>query len=66
MDAAVGVRAPQRCFVAGAVDVNIARVRINVAAAVKARLQPFQPQNAVRNGSQRLPLPCETDDLRGP
>ena len=29
-----------------AVDVNVARVRIHVAATVESRLQPFQPHNA--------------------
>src|SRR5687768_15300098 len=36
-------------FVIGAVDVNVTSVRVDVAAAVHARLQSAQPQNAGRN-----------------
>ena len=37
---------PMDCLVAGAVDVNIAVVRIHIAAVIETRLQPFQPQDA--------------------
>ena len=46
MNAAAGSRLADAHLVRRAVDVNVARVRIHVAAAVEAGFESFQPQNA--------------------
>ena len=63
MDAAARHRPANRRLVAGAVNVNVARVRIDVAAAVEPRFESFQPQNARGDFCVRHPLPGITDGL---
>ena len=50
-------------FIAGAVDVNITVMTVNVAAAIEAGLQSFQPENARGDGGVGHSLPCVTDDF---
>ena len=46
MDATAGGWTANRRFVTGAVDVNVTRVRIHVAAAIEAGFESFQPKDA--------------------
>ena len=46
MNAALRSRFADGFLIAGAVDVNVARVRIHVRALIKTRLQTFEPQDA--------------------
>lgn len=57
MDTTMRSGTAQRRLVAGAVNVNVAGVRIDLAAAIETRLQTFEPKNARGDGSQREALP---------
>src|SRR5437867_11576808 len=61
MDAAVRGGTAQSGFVAIAMDVDIAIEGVHIPAAVRARLQAFQPKDAMHNRSIRQPLPGQTD-----
>ena len=63
MDAAAGSRAAQRRFVARAVNVNVTRMRIHVAATVEAGFQPFQPEDARGDDGVGKPFPGEANRL---
>jgi len=63
MDAAARRGLANRRLVAGAVNVNVARMRIHVAAAVEAGFESFQPENARGDFGVRHPLPSVADGL---
>src|SRR5579862_2009804 len=63
MDAAAGVGASESGFVAGAVDVDETLARIDVATAIEAGFQTFEPQDAVGDGGERLALPGVSNEF---
>lgn len=63
MDAPVRGRASETGFVAGAVDVNVARERIDVLAAIEIRFESFEPKDACGDGRIRFALPSKSNGL---
>ena len=64
MDAAVRRRLADGFLIRRAVDVNVARVRIHTAAAIKAGFETFQPQDARGDlGVRQFRLRRVADDL---
>ena len=63
MDATARRGFANRRLVAGPVNVNVARVRIHVAATVEAGFESFQPENARGDFCVRHPLPGVADWL---
>ena len=61
MDATMRGGTAQCRFIRESMDVNVAGVGIHVAAAIEARLQTFQPQDAMGDGQTRCALPSQAD-----
>ena len=61
MDAATGRGPADSGFVAGAVEVNVTCMRIDIAAAIEAGFQSVEPQNSRRDFRERMSAPCEAD-----
>lgn len=66
MDAAVGIGTAQGGFVASAVNVDVTPEGIHVTAAIEARLQSLQPEDAVGDGRPGQAAPSVADEPAGP
>ena len=63
MNTAAGLGPAEGRFVAEAVDVNVTPKGIHLAASIEARLQTFQPQDAVDDGRIRVSVPLQSNWL---